>query len=198
MVVHGVFVYSNKMVIVAQALEDKDIFPTPQYVRPPTFTIRNTVKAIVLNTEGKVGLVTNDVHTLCLLPGGGAEHDDLKEEVRRECIEELRCDVRGITVLGLINEYRYRDAEEYHTTCFVAEAFAVSDTEDRRTANERKHNLHPVWVSTSEAQTILEEQSERAKNGTIPYYNSAFNAVRDHLFFNEYLRLLDEQERIAV
>jgi len=53
-------------------LSDEDIFPERQHKRPSTFTPRITVKAIVSNDKGQIGLVTNNTHKLLLLPGGGA------------------------------------------------------------------------------------------------------------------------------
>jgi ADP-ribose pyrophosphatase YjhB (NUDIX family) len=168
-------------------LSDEDIFPEPQYKKPSTFTPRTTVKAIVRNDKGQIGLVTNDTHKLFLLPGGGAEVADLEGEVRRECREELRCDMQHVAILGSAREFRYRDAQEYHTTCFVGDALDIADTEDSRTENEMLHNLHPVWLPVEEAHAVLEEQSRRAKNGDVPFYNTAFNAVRDALFFSAFL-----------
>ena len=180
--------HSVSMSDTQRIIEDFDVFPLLQFNRPPTFTVRNTVKAIVLNAEGKIGLVTNDVHKLYLFPGGGADSEDLEKEVRRECREELQCDVQVTVILETFREYRYRDAKEYHTTCFLAEAQDSLEVGDVRTADEQKHNLHPVWMPIEDARAILREQSAQAKKGNILYYNTAFNAVRDNLFLEKYIQ----------
>jgi len=92
-----------------------------------------------------------------------------------------------VAILTSATEFRFRDAQEYYTTCFVGDALDIAGTEDSRTEDEKLHNLHPIWLPVDKARLVLEEQRERAKNSDIPFYNTAFNAVRDALFFSAFL-----------
>ncbi len=63
-----------------KTITDEDIFESPEFEKPEVFEKRTTVKAVVVNNEGKFGFVTNPAHGFYLLAGGGAESDDLKKE----------------------------------------------------------------------------------------------------------------------
>lgn len=169
-----------------RTLTDTDIFANPTFKRPDVFEQRVTVKAVVQNLEGKYGLVTNTVHGLYLLPGGGAESVNLKDEIKRECVEEIGFEVEVLREIGRVHEYRNRDAKEYITTCYMVratqEVFA-----DARTEDEKNNGLHVEWFNCDEVAQVLLKQVEDVRRGEVKYYNTAFNILRDALFFQTYL-----------
>lgn len=167
-------------------LSDEDIFSVPEFPAPDEYEKRTTVKAVVVNDEGKYGFVTNAVHGFVLLPGGGAETDDLAKEVERECAEELGYEVFIVETIGAAHEFRSRDGREYETVCFLANAGKRLE-HDTRTEDEKKNDLRAVWLEAEEALKILGKQQERVQRGEIAFYNTAFNIVRDLRFFAEYL-----------
>lgn len=163
-----------------------DVFPKSEIEKPSKYTERQTVKAIVLNTKNEIALVTNSVHNLYSLPGGGAESGDLETEIIRECLEEINQEVKIIGTVGVIQEFRDRDAKEYINTCFEAMALGMVDG-DMRTEDEIKNGLRVEWVSKNKAEGIFKEQSKKVKDGEISFYNTAFNILRDQEFLREYL-----------
>ncbi|MFA6077634.1 MAG: NUDIX domain-containing protein [Candidatus Paceibacterota bacterium] len=163
-------------------LHDKDIFPQPINKIPDYYEKRVTVKAIAKNKKGQFAFVTNPIHKFCLLAGGGVENTNLEAEIKRECLEELRYEVDVVDIVGKIHEFRNRDAKEYETTCFLVET-KNEINEDLRTDDEKKNDLFVVWLDGEEAKKILEEQIVKVKNGEMVFYNTAFNAVRDKIFF---------------
>ena len=166
-------------------LTDKDVFKIPGFSRPDAFEQRVTVKAVVRNFDGKFALVTNDVHGVYLLPGGGAESNDLENEISRECMEEIGCMIKLIGRVGQTREFRYREAKEYRTTCFTAEVTNLL-TEDMRTSSERDNNLRVEWMELDSVRQIFIEQKKAVQKGDIKFYNTAFNILRDGLFFERY------------
>ncbi len=154
---------------------------------PEQYEKRVTVKAIVLNEVGEFGFVTNEIHGCLLLAGGEAESDDLEAEIVRECAEELGCNVEVVREVGRVRELRNREAKEYETICFFTKAIEKI-TEDRRTLGEKGVGLQAVWLPESEALRVLEEQVGKLQRGEIGFYNTAFNVLRDHKFFSEFLR----------
>lgn len=168
-------------------LYDKDIFKKPEFVAPLKYGKRVTVKAIVRNEKKQFAFVTNPIHKFYLLAGGEAESGDLKKEIQRECVEEIRCEVDVIKKVGYIQEFRNRSAKEYESICFFAES-KKEVIEDWRTEDEKKNGLVVVWISENEAEKILAEQVELVKIGAVGFYNTAFNIVRDQIFFTEFLR----------
>jgi ADP-ribose pyrophosphatase YjhB (NUDIX family) len=167
-------------------ITDEDVFSDPLFEKPDVFEERITVKAIVVNSEGKIALVTNDVHGIYLLPGGGAETVDLENEIKRECSEEIGHVVELIGIVGQTHEFRNREAKEYKTTCFIAETKNKLN-EDMRTHNERDNNLQVEWVDRNIVIQIFTKQKEAVRRGDVKFYNTAFNILRDGLFFETYL-----------
>jgi len=167
-------------------LTDEDIFDSPKFKKPNTFENRTTVKAVVLNNEGKFGFVTIPRNGLYLLAGGGAEGSNLEKEIQRECDEEINFEVEILGEIGRVHEYRNKDAMEYETVCFAVRT-GKETHEDTRTEDERMKNLHVVWFEKNEAIDILKKQVDKVKRGEVEFYNIAFNVIRDSLFFDEYL-----------
>ncbi len=164
-----------------EILKDSDIFKNPEHQEPDSYEERQTVKVIVLNEKGEVALVTNPIHKLFLLPGGGAESNDLEKEAEREALEEINYFVKITKEVGKIEEFRNRNAKHYITTCFLAKTISENQ-EDLRTEEEKKNGLIVQWFSYDEALKILSGQVEKVKNGEVEFYNTAFNIIRDYYF----------------
>lgn len=168
-----------------RSIQSSDVFPGSEIEKPQKYTERQTVKAIVVNSAGEIALVTNSVHNLYSLPGGGAENSDLEAEVIRECAEEINQKVEITGIVGVIQEFRDRDAKEYINTCYSA--IAVGGTgADSRTEDEIKNGLRVEWISKEKVMDIFKEQSNKVKEGKISFYNTAFNILRDQEFLTEY------------
>jgi len=165
-------------------LHDKDIFPQPTHITPDHYEKRVTVKALVKNEGGEFGFITNPIHKCYLLAGGGAESADIIQEIKRECIEEIRYEVDVEREVGRIHEFRDRDAKEYETICFLVEA-KKETYGDLRTEDEKKNDLSVIWLEGETARKILREQVDKVRKGEIKFYNTAFNIVRDQIFFEE-------------
>lgn len=167
-----------------KTLKDEDVFTCPKYSTPDQYEDRKTVKIIIENEKGEIALVTNPVHKCFLLPGGGAETDNLYEEARRESLEETRYHVKISGTLNTLYEYRNRNKKHYITTCFLAKALK-EDNNDLRTEEEKENGLEVKWVDKNKALKILSKQVDRVKKGEIEFYNTAFNIVRDNHFLKQ-------------
>src|SRR3989344_1733015 len=74
--------------------------------------------------------------------------------------------------------------DHYETICFLVEA--KKDTYgDLRTEDEKKNDLSVIWLEGETARKILREQVDKVRKGEIKFYNTAFNIVRDQIFFEE-------------
>ncbi len=169
-------------------LTDKDIFPNKEVVEVTDWVPRKTVKIIIKNSAGNIALVTNPIHNCFLLPGGGIDADEeIFAAADRESQEEARYSVKPIEMIGAIEEFRARDKKHYETYGVFAEALHEA-SEDMRTDEEKKNQLSVVWLSKDEVEKKFSEQEERLRAGKIDFYNTAFNIVRDHIFFKEAVR----------
>lgn len=167
-------------------LHNSDIFPNSKIKKPKKYEKRETVKAIVLNKKGEIALVTNPIHNLFLLPGGGAESTNLELEIIRECLEEINQQVEVLGMVGKTKEFRDRDAKEYTTTCFVVKA-VKKIKKDTRTKEEIKNGLSVVWVNKKKLINIFNMQNKKVSTGKVNFYNTAFNIIRDGIFIGKWL-----------
>jgi len=167
-------------------ITDKEVFLKPAFEKPPVFEKRATVKAIVTNEKEEIALVTNDVHGIYLLPGGGAETLNLKNEIIRECEEEIGYTIELKGEVGQTQEFRNREAKEYETTCFLA-VVKTKLSEDLRTIDEQNNDLRVEWFDQKNVSQIFAKQKEALHKGEIKFYNTAFNILRDGSFFDSYL-----------
>jgi|AntDeeMinimDraft_6_1070357.scaffolds.fasta_scaffold01344_8 ADP-ribose pyrophosphatase YjhB (NUDIX family) len=151
------------------------------------FVIRPTVRCIVLKNKNKIGLVTNPIHNLFTLPGGGIEKDESTQEaVVREMREELSSEIEEIELIGDALEQRARNCKHYKTKVFKA-SFLKENLIDKRTKNEKDLKMMPVWKNLEEVEGIFNQQMEKLNQGKINYYNTSFNIYRDTIFLKEYL-----------
>lgn len=168
-----------------KTIKDKDIFPDKEVAEVSEWTPRLTVKIVIKNSEGKIALVTNPIHNCFLLPGGGVDDgEEIFTAADRESREEAQCSIRLIVLLGMIEEFHARDKKHYETHGVFAEMHEkISD--DLRTDEEKKNELTVVWLTKDEAEQKFVAQEELLRAGKIDFYNTAFNIVRDHIFFKE-------------
>lgn len=169
-------------------LRDIDIFPNKEVSFVDEWVHRKTVKVIIMNADEKIALVTNPIHQCFLLPGGGVDDgEEVFVAADRESQEEAGCKFRSIRQIGTIVEFRSRDKKQYETYGVIAEA-GDPITNDLRTEEERKNQLSVVWVSREDAENKFIAQEILVREGKIDFYNSAFNIVRDHLYFREAIK----------
>ncbi len=167
-------------------ITDEIIFSNPEFSKCNSYTPRKTVKIIIKNDKGNIALITNDVHNIYMLPGGGADSENLEQEANREAIEEIKYDLKNIQEFIRVKEFRNREAKEYETVCFTADANNFYDTDDR-TDEEKKNNLRVEWLKPDEVSTLFAKQIKSLKEGQITFYNTAFNVYRDNAFWQEYI-----------
>ena len=169
--------------------KEKDVFPykemSPNSV---TFIDRLTGKAVVFDDEDKIALVGNKVNSFYLLPGGGIDKNEPVEDgIKRECLEEIGCQVDLLYMVGVIEDFRDRDKTHCINYCYTAKLIGKKG-ELKLTEEEKKNGLHVIWASLDEAISILEKEVEQLKRGEVTFYNTGFNILRDDLFLKEVFR----------
>lgn len=158
-------------------LKDEDIFPNTTYSHNAEYSLRETVKCIVLDSEDKIALVGVKYR---LLPGGGVESEEsFKEAVKRECLEEVGCNVSITQELGMTEEYRAKIGRHQKTYCFVVRVEGKKGIP--QTTQKDEIGIQVEWYSINEAIELLKKQRKE-----IPFlsYHSCFN-VRTHSVFLE-------------
>jgi 8-oxo-dGTP diphosphatase len=143
------------------------------------YTERRAARAIVFDADKKVALLHATVKDYHKLPGGGIEgSEDPVAALKRECQEEIGCDVTNIKELGVIEEYRNQFGVHQTSYCFVADVAGAKGTPHLE-EDEIAEGFETVWMSLDEAvQTLEREKSHK-------HYEGNFMTLRDYTFLAE-------------
>lgn len=160
---------------------ESDVFPDRK-TDQVEYEDRITVKAIVLDYEGKIGLVGNKQNNFLQLPGGGIDaEEDIKVGLKRECLEEIGCSVDIISEIGCIDDYRARDKKHCINHCYVVKVMGEKGTPNY-TEKEAEIGMYTKWVTTQEAMNLFERQKQLLEKRLVTFYNTGFNILRDYNF----------------
>ncbi len=119
------------------------------------FAIREAVRAIVYDKDGNVAILNVSKQNYHKLPGGGVEKgEDLQTALKRECQEELGCDIEMYGEVGEIIEYRKMYNMKQISPCYlvkvVGEKGSPSFTEE-----ESEDGFQIQWLPLEKAITLL-------------------------------------------
>lgn len=162
-------------------LREKDIFSDGIDDVGVEYIDRQAVKMVIVDNEGQIALVGRLGR---LLPGGGVEKGEtLVEAVKRECLEEVGCEIVELKEMATTEEYRSKIKIKQTTHFFTAKL--EGEKNRPQTTQEDEQEMEVEWMTLDQAMEKLKEQIQ-----TIPKeaYHSNFN-VRTHLAFLEYLVL---------
>lgn len=104
-------------------LTQQDILPNSPAVDTSNFRERKAARAVLLDQNGAVYLLSVTKHGYHKLPGGGIEAEEsVQQALERELLEEVGCKAEIIAELGKIIEYRnYKDGGIIQASyCFLA------------------------------------------------------------------------------
>lgn len=119
------------------------------------FEIRTAVRAVVFDQKGNVGLINVTKLNYHKLPGGGVEPgEDLLTALKRECREELGCEIEVTAELGEIIEYRKIFNLTQNSPGFAAKVVGEKG-KPAYTAEEADRGFEILWVSLPEALKFL-------------------------------------------
>lgn len=145
---------------------------------------RTAARAVVFDSNGRVGLLHVTKNDYYKLPGGGVEAgEDIKKALDRECEEELGVSIQVSDEVGEVIEYRARWQLVQTSFCFLAKV--VKDLGGPNfTKSERKRGFEIVWVTPQEARKLL-----GLKKTTD--YEGKFIEERDSAMFEAAIKVLN-------
>jgi 8-oxo-dGTP diphosphatase len=121
-----------------------------------TYKLREAVRAIVFDAEQKIALLKVSRDSYFKLPGGGVEEgEDFVAALKRECLEEIGCEIKRTSLLGYTEEYWKEDTEKQISYCYVAELSGQKGYPNL-TQSEKERGFETIWVTLEEAIQILE------------------------------------------
>ncbi|MBI5456689.1 NUDIX domain-containing protein [Candidatus Kaiserbacteria bacterium] len=129
-----------------------------------TYRIRNAARAIVTDDVGLIALLHVSNHGYYKLPGGGFEEGEGTEAaLRRECLEEIGCEIEVLNEIGSVVEHRKFKSLKQISYCYTARVKGEKGVSNF-TEHEMKGGFALVWVTYDEALRFMAESSKTAKN----------------------------------
>ncbi len=121
------------------------------------YKVHEAARAVVLDENNLIALLHVARDNYYKLPGGGLEEgEDKIEGLRRECQEEIGCDVEVVKEIGTTLEYWKEDTERQTSYCYLAKVIGEKGTPNH-TENEKKRGFKAVWVPLEEAMRLVKE-----------------------------------------
>lgn len=161
-------------------LKDSDVFKNP-VAEPEEYKVRPTAKGIVLDSDGKIALLSNGEHSL--FPGGGVEDGETFEEAFiRECKEEIGCDIEVLRLLGNVYQFRAKGAAKYDVHFFVGRVIGEKGTPTTTQAGELACVIN--WLTNDEVLKTLDEQMHTIREDDYPAH---FNCPTHLAVFMKYM-----------
>ena len=176
---------------ILKTIRDQDIIPGYQPKNEIKYVFRKAVRAVLMDDERKIALLNVTKKNYHKLPGGGAktEENDF-EALRRECLEEIGCDITIEEELGIIKEFRDQFEQEQDSHCYLAKVKGPKG-EPKFTAKEIRQGFIPEWVSQEESRgtdpewLVIDRAIEILKTDQPADYEGEFIQKRDLMFLVE-------------
>lgn len=166
-----------------KTIEEEEIYPDRVIKGKRENNYRKAVRGVVFDNENKIGLINVSKHNYYKLPGGGVEGSESDEDaLKRECIEELGCDVSIESEIGRIFEYRDKINTNQESFCYLAKINGEKG-KSKLVGYEVDDGFEPVWVEIDEAIKLV----EGSKPDT---YDGPFIVIRDLLFLRKAKNLI--------
>lgn len=144
--------------------------------------LRQAARAVVFDDDKNVALLHVQKDGYYKLPGGGIEKgEDILTALKRECLEEIGCQIEVDQEIGMTIEYREQYKMKQESYCFIAHTVGPKGLPNF-SEKELKDQFKAIWVSLTEAIRL-------ATTSNTEEYQGSFIVPRD-------LFLLQEAEKI--
>ncbi len=156
-----------------KTIRESDVFPENLAApKVEKYKERFAARAVVFDQDGNVALLYVSKHNYYKLPGGGIEKEEnIVEALKRECLEEIGCNVEVKNEIGEILEYRDQHSLKQVSYCYVANVVGPKG-EPHFEQGEIDEGFQIVWVSLDKAVELMRQSRSNI-------YNGNFIVIRD-------------------
>ena len=142
------------------------------------YKFRQAARAAVFDSEGKIALLFVAKKNYYNLPGGGCEgNESLEEALKRECREEVGCEIKITGEIGRVIEHRDMWKIKQESFYYLAEVFGEKG-KSAFMPDEIEAGFSVKWLLPSEAIKLLE--SDKPSD-----YEGQFIVARELVFLRE-------------
>jgi 8-oxo-dGTP pyrophosphatase MutT (NUDIX family) len=139
------------------------------------YKVREASRAIVFDDNKLVALLHATKYDYYKLPGGGIEKGESPEvAVKRECLEEIGCEIEILEDLGTVLEYRKKYMLRQRSYCYIAKLVGKKGTPNLMD-DEVEEGFQTVWLT-------LDEALEKVSGSSIKVYEAQYMVARDKAF----------------
>lgn len=150
-----------------------------------SYAIRYAVRAVVVDAEGLIALAYVSNENYFKIPGGGKEGDeDDITALKRECREEIGCEIEIIGEIGAIVEYRKIFSLNQTSYCYFAKVTGAKGRPDF-TESEKADGFKQIWLPYKQAVKVATEAKAKTVEGSL------YIVPRDSLFLKEAKKFLN-------
>jgi 8-oxo-dGTP pyrophosphatase MutT (NUDIX family) len=158
-----------------------------QYVEK--YWVRKAARAIVFDDDGLVALLHATKNHYYKLPGGGIEAGETNEEaLKRECKEEIGCDIEIVSELGFTVEYRKKYNLNQTSYCYIVKLVGEKGVPNLE-QDEIDEGFETVWFSIGDALKKV-QQSDTIK------YEAQYMVTRDIVLLETAINHIKDNFRI--
>lgn len=150
---------------------------------------RIAVRTILSDKNGRIAILNKQAKNEFKLVGGGVDEDEsLEEALRREILEEAGCEVKIISYLGFLEEFRSK--ENFYQKSHIYITKVVKDTKQLHlTKKEKDEGARLCWFKPEEALEIM----KKSYNKLLPskysdLYATEFIVKRDYTILDYCIR----------
>jgi len=144
-----------------------------------TYRVREAARAVVFDDNNLVALLYSTKNKYYKLPGGGVEKgEDYKTALKRECLEEIGCDIEILKEIGSIVEYRKKFNMKQTSYCYIAKVKGKKGV-PKLEPDEVEEGFETVWLPLEKA--LIEIKN----NNDFTVYEAPYMVIRDTAFLEE-------------
>lgn len=148
------------------------------------YATRKAARAIVFDENELVALLHVTNNKFYKLPGGGIEISETREEaLKRECLEEIGCNIEIVKEVGSIVEYRKKFKVKQTSYCYIAKLVGEKGVPNLE-QDEIEDGFKTAWMPLKEAIIKIKESHPTV-------YEGPYMVARDFVLLQETNRIIN-------
>lgn len=145
---------------------------------------RTAVRAVIIDYEGKIGILKVNRDKYYKLPGGGIESgEDHASALARECLEEMGCEIEVVGEIGVIEEIRKFCSLTQKSYFYIAKLRGVKG-EPQFMDDEIEEGFEAMWLEYPQVVKLMNEnrgEGIEAEQYIVPRDRYVVNLVKEML-----------------